>query len=90
MKDDQNASRFLHVHQARGHPVIVHHEFGVEVGEGRPFLHVRHHGRMTHPEPAILSTPAPTVGEHFQERVIDVVVTFAQSFDTVLSVTPKQ
>ena len=75
---------FLHVHRTRAHPVLVHHAFGVEVGESRSFLHVRQHGRVTHPEPAVLSTSAPTVGEHLQERVlVDVVVTFAQSFGAV-------
>ena len=71
----------LHVHRTRGHPVLVHHAFGVEVGEGRPFLHVRQHGRVMHPEPAVRSTTAPTVGEHLQERVL---VMFAQSFGAVL------
>ena len=52
--------------------------------EGRPFLHVRQHGRLTHPEPAVLSTSAPTVGEHHHKRVlVDVVVSFAQSFGAV-------
>ena len=75
---------FLHVHRTRAHPVLVHHAFGVEVGESSSFLHVRQHGRVTHPEPAVLSTSAPTVGEHLQERVlVDVVVTFAQSFGAV-------
>ena len=76
MKDDGSASPFLHV--------LVHHAFGVEIGEGRPFLHVRQHSRVTHSEPAVLSTSAPRVGEHLQERVlVDVVVTFAQSFGAV-------
>ena len=75
---------FLHVHRTRAHLVLVHHAFGVEVGESSSFLHVRQHGRVTHPEPAVLSTSAPTVGEHLQERVlVDVVVTFAQSFGAV-------
>ena len=75
---------FLHVHRTRAHPVLVHHAFGVEVGESRSFLHVRQHGRVTHPEHAVLSTSAPTVGEHLQERVlVDVVMTFAQSFGAV-------
>ena len=75
---------FLHVHRTRAHPVLVHHAFGVEVGESSSFLHVRQQGRVTHPEPAVLSTSAPTVGEHLQERVlVDVVVTFAQSFGAV-------
>ena len=79
-----DASPFLHAHRTDGHPVLVQHAFGIEVGEGRPFLHVRQHGRMTHPEPAVLSTSAPTVGEHLQERVLfDAVVTFNQ-------VAPKQ
>ena len=63
----------------------MYHAFGVEVGEGRPFLYVRQHGRVTHPEPAVHSTSAPTVGEHLQERVlVDGVVTFAHSFGAVL------
>ena len=38
-----------------------------------------------HPESAVLSTSAPTVGEHLQERVlVDGVVTLAQSFGAVL------
>ena len=38
-----------------------------------------------HPEPAVLSTSAPTVGEHLQERVfVDGVVTLGQSFGAVL------
>ena len=38
-----------------------------------------------HPEPAVLSTSAPTVGEHLQERLlVDGVVTFAQTFGAVL------
>ena len=84
MKDDQSASPFVHVPQASAHPVLVHHAFGVEVGDDRPFLHIRQNGRLTHPEPAVLSTSAPTVGEHLQERVgVDVVVTFAQPFGAV-------
>ena len=75
---------FLHVHRTRALPVLVHHAFGVEVGESRPFLHVRQHGRVADPEPAVLSTSAPTVGEHLQERIlVDVVVTFTQSFGAV-------
>ena len=75
---------FLHVHRTRAHPVLVHHAFGVEVGDSHSFLHVRQHGRVTHPEPAVLSTSAPTVGEHLQKHVlVDVVVTFAQSFGAV-------
>ena len=63
---------------------FFHHAFGVEVGESSLFLHVRQHGRVTQPEPAVISTSAPTVGEHLQERVlVDVVVTFAQSFSAV-------
>ena len=84
MKDDQSASPFLYDLQASAHPVFVHHAFGVEVGDGRSFLHIRQHGRLTHPEPAVLSTSAPTVGEHLQERVgVYVVVTFAQPFGAV-------
>ena len=76
MKSDGSASPFLQIHLARGQPVLVHHAIGVEVGEGRPFLR---------PEPAVLSTSAPAVAEHVQERVlIDVAVTFAQSFGAVL------
>ena len=75
---------FLHVHRTRAHPVLVNHAFSVEVNESRSFLHVRQHCRLTHLEPAVLSTSAPTVGEHLQERVlVDVVVTFAQSFGAV-------
>ena len=82
MKDDKSASPYLHVHRTRGHPVLVHHAFGVEVGEGRLFLHVRQHGRVKHPESAVRSTSAPTVGEHLEERIlVDGVVT---------SVAPKQ
>ena len=85
MKQVQRASPYLHVHRTRGHPVLVHHAFGVKVGEGRPFLHVRQHGRFMHPESTVLSTSAPTVGEHLQERIlVDDVVTFAQSFGAVL------
>ena len=77
-------SLFLHVHRTRAHPVLVHHAFGIEVGESRSFLNVSQHGRVTHSEPAVLSTSAPTVGEHLQESVfVDVVVTFAQSFGDV-------
>ena len=84
MKDDQSASPFLHVHRTRGQPVLVHLAFGVEVGEGSPFLHVRQHGLLTHTEPPVLSTSAPTIGEHLQELVlVDVVVTFAHSFGAV-------
>ena len=85
MKHAQRASPFLHVHRTRGHPVLVHNAFGVEVGEGHPFLHVRQHGRVMHPESAVRSTSAPTVGEHLQERIlVDGVVTFAQSFGATL------
>ena len=84
MKDDQTVSPFLHVNRTRAHSVLVHHAFGVEVGESRPFLQVRQQGRVTHPERAVLSTSAPNVGEHLQERILfDVVVTFAQSFGAV-------
>ena len=63
----------------------MQHAFGVEVGEGRPFLHVRQHGRVIHPEPAVRSTSVPTVSEHLQERIlVDGVVTFAQPFGAVL------
>ena len=45
---------------------------------------------MTHPEPAVLSTSAPTVGEHLQESVlVDIVVTFAQSFGAVFVSGPE-
>ena len=85
MKDDKSALSYLHVHRTRGHPVLVHHAFGVEVCEGRPFLHVRQHGRVMHPESAVRSTSAPMVGEHLQECIlVDGVVTFAQSFGAVL------
>ena len=78
MKDDGSASPFLRVHLARGQPVLVHLARGVsEV----PLVHAR----VTHPEPAVLSTPAPPACEHVQEHVlIDVVVTLAQSFGAVL------
>ena len=82
---DQRASPFLHVHWTRAQSVLVHHAFGVQVGEGRSFLHVRQHGQVMHPEPAVLSTSAPTIGEHLYEHVlVDGVVTFAQSFGAVL------
>ena len=85
MKRVQRASPFLYVHRTRGHPVLVHHAFGVKVGECIPYLHVRHHGRFMHPETTVRSTSAPTVGEHRQERVlVDGVVPFAQSFGAVL------
>ena len=85
MTVDQSASPYLLVHRTRGHPVLVHHAFGVEVVEGRPFLYVHQHRRVTHPEPTVRSTSAPTVGEHLHERVlVDGVVTFAQSFGSVL------
>ena len=41
MKDNGSASPILHVHRARGQPVLVHQAFVLEVGEGRPFVHVR-------------------------------------------------
>ena len=85
MKRVQRASSFLYVHRTRGHPVLVHHAFGVKVGECIPYLHVRHHDRFMHPETTVRSTSAPTVGEHRQERVlVDGVVPFAQSFGAVL------
>ena len=85
MKDDQSASPYLHVNRTCGHPVLVHHAFGVEVGEGRPFLYVRQHGRVMHPEPAVRSTSAPTVGEHLRERIlVDGVMTFAKSYGALL------
>ena len=91
LKDDGSASPFLLVHRARGQPVLVHHAFGVEVGKGHSFLYVRQHGRVTHPEPAVLTTSAPTVGEHVQERVVvDIFVKFTQSFGAVFLVAPKQ
>ena len=82
MADDRTASPHLHVRRTRAQSVLVHHAFGVEVGESRSFLHVRQHGRFMHPEPAVLSTSAPTVGEHLQEGIL--VVTFAQTFGAVL------
>ena len=86
MKHAQRASPFLHVHRTRAHPVLVHHAFGVEVGEGRPFLHVRQNARVIHPESAVCSTSAPTVVEHLQERIlVDGVVMFAQSFGATLA-----
>ena len=86
MKDDQSASPFLHVHRTRAHPVFVHYALVIEIGEGRSFLHVCQHGRVSHPEPAALSNSAPTVGQHVQERVlVDIVVTLAQSFGAVLA-----
>ena len=90
MKDDQTASPFLHVHRISAHPILVHHAFGVEVGECRSFLHLRQHDRLMHPEPAVLSASTPTVVEHLQERVlVDVVVTFAQSFGAVFVSVPE-
>ena len=44
--------------------VFLHNAFGVDVGEGRSFLHIRHHGRVIHPEPAVLSSSATTVGKY--------------------------
>ena len=85
MKDDKSALPYLHVHRTRGHPVLVYHAFGVEVGESQPFRHVRQHGRVMHPEPADRSPSSPTVGEHLQERIlVDGVVTFSQSVGAVL------
>ena len=85
MKDDKRASPFLHVHRTLGHPVLVHHAFGVKIDEGRPFFYVRQHGRVMHPESTVRATSAPTVGEHLQERIlVDGVVTFAQSFGALL------
>ena len=85
MKDDQSESPLLHVHWSLGHPVLVHHALGVAVVEGRPFLHVRQHGRVTHPEHAVLSTSVPMDGEHVQERVlVHLVVTFPQYCGAVL------
>ena len=82
MKDDQSASPFLHVHWTRCHPVLVHHACGVKVGEGRSFLHVRQHGRVSHPEPAVFSTSAPTVGEHVQEQYRSGVIGSRASTDS--------
>ena len=85
MKDDQSASPLVCVHRALGPPVLVHHAFGIKVGEGRPFLHVRQHVRVTHPEHAVLSTSVPMEGEHVQERVlVHLVVTFPQYCGAVL------
>ena len=59
--------------------------FGVKVGEGSSFLHVRQHGRFMRAETTVRSTSTPTVGEHRQERIlVDDVVQFAQSFGAVL------
>ena len=85
LKDDGSASPILHVHRARSQSVLVHHAYVVEVGEGRSFLHESEHGRVKHQEPAVLIASGPTVGEHVHERVlVDIVVTFAQSFGAVL------
>ena len=85
MTDRRTTSPYLHVRRTRAQAVLVHHAFGVEVGESRSFLHVRHHGRFIHPKPAVLSTSAPTTGEHLQERLlVDGVVSFAQTFGAVL------
>ena len=85
MTADRSASPYLHVHRTRAQSVLVHHAFGVEVGESCSFLHVRHHGRVMHPEPTVRSTSTPTVGEHLQERLlVDGVVTFGQTFGAVL------
>ena len=81
----RSASSFLHVHRTRAHPVFEHHAFCIEVGESSSFLHIRQHGRVVHPEPAILSTTAPSIGEYLEERIfIDLVVTFAQTFRAIL------
>ena len=85
MADRRTASPYLHVRRTRAQAVLVHHAFGVEVGESRSDLHVRHHGRFIHPKPAVLSASAPTTGEHLQERLlVDGVVPFAQTFGAVL------
>ena len=85
MTDHRTASSYLHVRRTCAQAILVHHAFGVEVGESRSFLHVRHHGRFIHPKPAVLSASAPTTGEHFQERLlVDGVVSFAQTFGAVL------
>ena len=85
MTDRRTASSYLHVRRTRAQTVLAHHAFGVEVGESRSFLHVRHHGRFIHPKPAVLSASAPSTGEHFQERLlVDGVVSFAQTFGAVL------
>ena len=85
MTDRRTASPYLHVRRTRAQAVLTHHAFGVEVGESRSFLHVRHHGRFIHPKPAVLSASAPTTGEHLQEHLLlDGVVPFAQTFGAVL------
>ena len=85
MTDHRTASPYLHVRRTRAQSVLVHHAFGIEVGESRSFLHIRHHGRFIHPKPAVLSASAPTTCEHLQERlIVDGVVSFAQTYGAVL------
>ena len=74
MKDEQSASAYLHVHRARGQPVLVHHAFGVEVGEGRPFLYVRQHARVTHSEPAVLSLPLQRLASTFRNAPLSMAL----------------
>ena len=52
---------FLHVHRTRAHPVLVHHAFGVEVGESRTFMYVRQHGPVVHQKSTVLCTSAPPI-----------------------------
>ena len=52
---------FLHVHRTRAHPVLVHHAFGVEVGESHTFMYVRQHGPVVHQKSTVLSTSAPPI-----------------------------
>ena len=53
----------------------------IEVGERSTFLHVRHHGRVPHPETAVDPTTTTSIGQHSEENVlVDDVVTFAEAF----------
>ena len=53
----------------------------IEVGERSTFLHVRHHGRVPHPETAVDPTTTTSIGQHSEESVlVDVVLALIQAF----------
>ena len=53
----------------------------IEVGERSTFLHVRHHGRVPHPETAVDPTTTTSIGQHSEESVlVNVVLALIQAF----------
>ena len=71
----------LQVQGRRAQSVGEDFSLRIEVGERSTFLHVRHHGRVPHPETAVDPTTTTSIGQHSEESVlVNVVLALIQAF----------